>query len=400
MTIAKTIARLLSRGMGILLLVTALQACAVKSTYIPRDESETGLRDAAEALGLHIGVAVDAQELENNPKYAQVIQREFSSVVPENALKLDALQPRPGEYSFTQADAILAFARDRGLPMHGHTLVWHRQIPAWIRNEKRSADEAEALLKTHIETVLTRYGTEIASWDVLNEAVGPAGGLHASFWLASIGTSYIPKVFTWARKAAPEAELYYNENDIGISPSGGGSRFTNPLINYKRLMRKSQTTYRMLEKLLARGVPVDGVGLQMHIRPRYRPTRNELQQTLRRFALLGLKIRISELDVALEAPVTEEKLIAQGEIYSDVLAACLAEPQCTGVTIWGLSDAHSWIPQVFKNLDQATLFDENLKKKPAYYSLLNTLKTWCEKEGADSPRCVKSGTVVQRGESR
>jgi endo-1,4-beta-xylanase len=365
-----------------------LQACSLRSLQAPGSNRETSLKAAAEKLGLSIGVAVDATQLSKNSRYARIVREEFSSIVPENASKLDALLPKDSTYSFDQTDAIVAFARENKLSVHGHTLVWHRQIPNWISAKKRSSQEASKLLRNHISTVMSRYAKDIGSWDVLNEAVAARGGLHKSYWLESIGSSYIPNVFRWARNANSTAKLYYNENDIGISSRVGSKNESNSSHNYRRLVNKSEATYRLLKKLLANGVPLDGIGLQMHIRPRYTPSLEQLKLTLKRFASLGLDIRISELDVSLDIPVTEEKLLLQAEIYSEVFEACLSEPRCKSINIWGLSDAHSWVPVVFKNLDKATIFAADLQKKPAYFSILKTLNEWCQKHAADSPRCA------------
>jgi len=67
----------------------------------------------------------------------------------------------------------------------------------------------------------------------------------------------------------------------------------------------------------------------------------------------------------------------QKKIYHDVTAACLADSNCKGMTIWDLSDKDTWLANKKRNAipdAKPDLFDEAHQKKPAYYGVLEALK--------------------------
>jgi endo-1,4-beta-xylanase len=331
-----------------------------------------GLRDLASARGLFYGAEVDPR-LFTIPEYAQTTAREHNMLVPGNAMKFDATQPAPGRYNFCAADVVVRFAAANHMAVRGHVLVWHEQVPQWVRNGTFSREEARAILKEHIERVVGRYRGRIVAWDVVNEAIADTGanGLRESPWLRLIGPDYIDDAFRWAHAADPQARLFYND----YSAEGLGA--------------KSDAVLRLVEGMRQRGVPVHGVGLQMHVLANGQPSRADISANIRRLGQLGLEVQITEMDVRLRASDT---LAAQAQVYRNVVAACRENANCTAILNWGVTDAHSWVDSFFPGFSNALLFDRNYQPKPAYAAVAEELA-----RGARVTQIYDGGVVIHGG---
>jgi endo-1,4-beta-xylanase len=123
------------------------------------------------------------------------------------------------------------------------------------------------------------------------------------------------------------------------------------------------------------GVPIDGVGMQMHTWLGGAPPAYELSANMQRLAKLGLEIHITEMDVRLQYSTSDQatKLAEQAEIYREVLSVCLSVPNCKAFLTWGVSDKYSWIPGFTGKPDDPLLFDKGGLPKPAYFSVVKLL---------------------------
>jgi endo-1,4-beta-xylanase len=276
-------------------------------------------------------------------------------LTPENAMKFGPLHPDPDRYNFADADAIIAFAKANAMQVRAHTLVWHEDLPRWLTERNVTREDLMANLRQHILTVVGRYRGRVVAWDVVNEAMADSGSLRDTIWLRGIGPDYIDLAFRWAHEADPQARLFYN--DYG----GEG------------LGRKSDAIYGLVRNLQTRGVPIHGVGLQTHIRLESSPALRDVAANMNRLAALKLEVHITEMDVRIEGPVTEEALAAQARIYRDMLGVCLSAKNCKAFVLWGFTDRHSWIPQFFPQWGAALIFDESYRPKPAYTALMDAL---------------------------
>ena len=307
------------------------------------------------AASVPVGAAVEPDLLQRDAAYRATLVREFNAITPENAMKWGPIHPAEREWRFEPADQLVAFAEAHGMQVHGHTLVWHRQLPGWLTRARTGREVARALA-VHIETLVGRYAGRIASWDVVNEAVADGGGLRDTYFLRACGEDYIAEAFRLAHAADPGARLYYN--DYGAE--GGG--------------RKSDAVYALVGRLLDAGVPVHGVGLQMHLRASRPPSRGAIVDNIARLVDLGLGVRISEMDVRIRRIRRRDPLAIQRRVYHDAVAACAGLPGFAGVTFWGVSDAHSWIHGEFGE-DAPLLFDRDYAPKPAYFGVREALAT-------------------------
>lgn len=313
------------------------------------------LRSLAERRGLRFGTSVGGGSL-TNPTYVELLTRQFNMLAVENAMKWEVIHPEAERYDFSEADKIVAFAKANGMTVYAHVLVWENQLSPWLVEGGYSRDELIDLLCRHIKTVVGRYRGQVYAWDVVNEAFDPDGTLRNNLWTRGIGPEVIAMAFQWAREADPDALLIYND------VAGEG------------MNKKSQAIYALAQGLLKLGAPLDGIGMQMHVWLDGPPTQQELSENMQRLADLGLQVHITEMDVRTQySSLSEaEKLTAQAEVYRSAMRACLTASNCTTFVVWGLTDAHSWIPY-FYGPDIPLLFDKSYQPKAAYYSLLEAM---------------------------
>ncbi len=312
------------------------------------------LRDLAAGRGLVVGSAVDVPALSATPGYAAELGREFSSVTAESAMKWDAVEPVQGSPDFTAADTLVAFARTHGQVVYGHNLVWYQSLPDWLTNATLPDAQYGEVLRAHISAEVGHFRQAVWAWDVVNEPLAEDGSLRPDLWTSHLGPGYIADALRWAHDADPDAVLFLNEY---------GAEDVNA---------KSDGLYRLVRDLLAQGVPLGGVGFQLHLAPAGVPAR--LVENLRRFTALGLQVAITELDVRVPVPAAAGALARQAEVYLAAISACLAVPGCVSFTVWGFTDAVSWIPAAYPGYGQACLLDPTLAPKPAYWAVAGALR--------------------------
>jgi endo-1,4-beta-xylanase len=317
---------------------------------------------------LKIGAAIEPSQLISAE--APLLATHFNSIVAENVMKPTDIQPKEGAYNFAPADKLVAYAQGSGMAMRGHTLLWHLRTPEWMWTDKEgkpaSRDMVLARLKSHIETVVGRYKGAVYAWDVVNEVIDEKqpNCLRKDKWFATTGDAYIEQAFRYAHAADPKARLYINDYSTD-EPA------------------KRQCLERIVKGLIARGVPVHGVGHQMHVSV-FSPSVESIDESLTTFARLGLENQVTELDVSLyryqakSLSDTEAKLLQlQGERYAALMKVFMAHPELRAVTLWGISDSHTWLNhgEYEGRHDSPLLFDRQQKPKPAYFKMIDTAKT-------------------------
>lgn len=322
------------------------------------ERAATGLQALARQREFHIGAAIAMQPFREERQYQETLKREFNACVAENAFKFDSVHPAKDRYNFAETDALVAFAEANNLKLRGHTLIWHKQLPAWVMQGNYNRAAAVALLEDHITTLVKRYQGKVWAWDVVNEAIAEnEGGLRKdSFWYEQIGPDYIKLAFQFAHKADPHARLYYN--DFSAADLG----------------RKSKDVYNLVRELKKQGVQLHGVGWQMHVNGDFK-IKSAHRDNARRLAELGLELSITELDVRMPLPLNSAAAtLLQASVYLDVASFCLQQPNCQALMLWGFTDKYSWIPQVFPNTGDALIFDAAYRPKPAYTALQQSLQ--------------------------
>jgi GH35 family endo-1,4-beta-xylanase/enterochelin esterase-like enzyme len=291
----------------------------------------------------------------------------FNAITPENCMKPERIHPAVDRWDFQRPDALVEWAQQNGLSIHGHTLVWHAQTPDWFF--EGDAETVKNRMKEHIATTVGRYKDQLQSWDVVNEAINDGGdaatakteNLRNSKWFQILGPEFITLAFKFAREADPDAVLYYNDYNIE-----NGAKHASSLV--------------LLKRLLAEGAPIDAVGIQGHWRSGRVPF-EAIDQAISDYAALGLRVSITELDLTIRGesggqfgnrreasitPPTVEELQSQAEDYARLFAIFKKhEKTIERVTFWGLSDRRTW-----RWGQHPLLFDANSKPKPAYAKIV------------------------------
>ncbi len=312
-----------------------------------------------------IGAAVNLRTIETQKS---LLAEHFNSITAENDMKFESLQPEEGHFTFEKADQLAAFAKENGLKMRGHTLVWHNQTPIWVFQDGDGNVASRELLlqrmKEHITTVVQRYKGHLYGWDVVNEAIMDEGQelLRKSPWLDIIGDDFIEKAFKFAHDADPDALLFYN--DYNECHPG-----------------KREKIYKLVKSLVDKGVPIHGVGLQAHWNV-YDPSMDELRSAIERYASLGLKLQFTELDVSVFSfddrrtdliKPTSEMLELQAERYGQFFKVFREyKEDITAVTFWGAADDYTWLDDfpVKGRKNWPFLFDENHEPKRAFWKVV------------------------------
>jgi len=161
---------------------------------VPHDS----LRALASRVGLRIGTAVNTAALAANATYAQITADQFSTVTPENVMKWQVAEPTKGTYNWSAADQLVKFAKAHGQLVHGHTLVWHNQLPNWLTSGNYTSAQLAGLLHKHITGEVSHFRGKIWQWDVVNEALNDDGTMRKTIWLDALGPKYIADAFRWA----------------------------------------------------------------------------------------------------------------------------------------------------------------------------------------------------------
>ena len=309
-----------------------------------------------------IGASVNPRLLTTNEAYRNIATSEFNSITAENHMKMMLIHPDSDRFDFSKGDELIKFARDNNKRMHGHTLVWHNQVPAWMSAFSGDLQAWESMLKNHIQTVVRHYKGQVAGWDVVNEAFLDDGSLRPSIWSKNI-PDYIAKSFQWAHEADPNALLFYNDYGQDGKP------------------KKMEAILNLVKDLQARQIPIHGLGLQMHIN--ISAKNEDIRRVIEQSTATGLVIHFSELDIAVN-PKNDSTFVyddaakeAQMQKFDLVFNAYRAIPkqQQYGITFWNVGDRDSWLRGYFKRpKEYPLLFDDNYQRKAIYTSLINNEK--------------------------
>jgi endo-1,4-beta-xylanase len=343
-----------------------------------------------------VGAAVIPSDIAGEPGF--LLGKHFNSITSGNDMKWDATEPTEGQFQFTNADAQVAFAKANHMHVRGHTLVWHNQTPAWVFNDATgnpmTATPANQALLTqriqnHIQVVMTHFGNDVPIWDVVNEAIDPSqpDGYRRSPWFNVLGPQYIDIAFQAARAANPTAKLYINDFDT-----------TNP--------RKRDALLAVVRDLKSRGIPIDGVGHQMHNNIEYPPVQTIIDSIDLFGTVPGIEQSVTELDYSIysgsfptpftsyaDIPASRHTMV--GYSYRNFLQAIESTGKIVSLTIWGTSDDQSWLTSSTK-VDAPLLFDPSLKHTPAYWAFVDPRQL----AGADlSTSLIAAGTSVPAGQA-
>lgn len=310
-------------------------------------------------------------------------KKHVNMLVAENTMKPALIQPVEGNFRWEAADQIVQFAKENGMELRFHTLVWHNQTPDWFfkdKDGKPMVDETDpqkreenkklllSRLEEYIRVVVSRYKDDIKSWDVVNEVIDPDApdGMRNSPWYQITGTEFIEVAFRVAREVGgPDIKLYINDYNTH-DPA------------------KRDHLYKLVKELLEKGVPIDGVGHQTHI-DIYSPPISSIVESMKKFADIGLDNIVTELDMSIYAwedhsdygdNIPSHILDMQAKRYQELFEAFKENKDIiSAVVFWGISDKYSWLDGFpVKRKNAPLLFDRNLRAKPAFWAIVDPLK--------------------------
>ena len=327
------------------------------------------------AANFKIGMAVDpgvATEAIANA----ILLKHVNSITAESVMKANPIGVSEGVYDFTQADALVTFAQANGIEVRGHALNWYQTSPAWFfAGDQTDMTAYKALVRGRLETYVTdvvnHFKGKVYAWDVVNEVTSDDASVtyRNSQWYQIFGPDFIDYAFNAAHAADPTIPLFINE--YGTEDPGKRARLLT-----------------ILDGMIARGVPVGGVGHQMHINTGY-PAASEVDAALTAVEARGLINHITEMDVSLYADpgscfsgtgclpeatgaALATALHAQALKYRELYAVYVAHASVKSVTTWGIADNHTWLdsfPVVRKN--HPLLFDEAGNPKSAFWAIVD-----------------------------
>lgn len=329
-----------------------------------------------------IGTALSARQIAGKDSgAARLVPQQFDAATPENIMKAALLHPDWNRYQFEQADQLIAYAAQHHIKVNAHTLIWHSQLPAFMRHIN-SADSVRQYLHDHITTVAGRYDGKVYSWDVVNEALNEDGTMRKSIFQQKLGDDFVVEAFRLAQQAAPHTKLYYNDYNIEQPAKRAGA-------------------IALIKKIQAAGVRIDGVGIQGHWGINHIPL-EQIEKSIQEFGALGIEVMFTELDLSvLPAPrnivgadvnqsaAYNEKLNPYTSGLPDSIQTKLADgyeslfrlfvrykDQVSRVTFWGVDDGQSWLNDfpVRGRTNYPLLFDRQFKPKPAFYKVIETKK--------------------------
>lgn len=344
--------------------------------------SSSTLKDAYKGK-FYIGTALNLNQIwARNDKVKNVIETHFNSIVAENCMKSENMQPQEGVFDFKNSDKFVEYGEKNGMHIVGHTLIWHSQAPSWFFKDANGNDVSKEILiermRKHIHAVVGRYKGRIHGWDVVNEAILDNGEYRKSKFYQIIGENFIKLAFQFAHEADPKTELYYNDYSTALPA-------------------KREGIYKAVKKVIDSGVKVHGIGMQEHNGLDY-PTIEETENSILRFSSLGVKVMVTEMEISvlptarpnMGAEISdrvayrnelnpyvdglpEEKMKELGNRYGEFFSLYLKhKDKIDRVTLWGVGDGDSWkngFP-VPGRTDYPLLFDRNYQAKPFIQDLI------------------------------
>lgn len=330
------------------------------------------LQQLAADKGLMFGSCLALKYFVQSVPYRHLFLAQCDIATPEVHMKWNSLSSQPGVYDFSTADKFVDFCAANRIRVRGHTLVWHDALPPWVVQQLTAAN-GQQMMNEHIGKVAGHFAGKLYSWDVVNEVLDPGShrpdGLRDSLWLQNCGVDYIERAFRATAAADPHALLIWNENYLEVSNGFGNA--------------KRAAMLNLLDGMLARGVPIHGIGIEAHLRGDQATALGDAsyEAFLAQLARRGLKIFITELDVQdVNLPgdaAARDQAVA--DIYRRFLSASLRQPAVKGILTWGLADSFSWIAAYRPRKDGLPVrplpFDANFQPKAAYYAIASTIES-------------------------
>lgn len=336
-----------------------------ETTTLSAPLPKPSLKELAKRSGVELGNHAIYVRI-NEPVYDEILSSQHDFVILDNSPNWHfngyELRPSRDNYDFSQLDYLVGYAEKRSMPIRLQHLLWGEEkwLPDWLKNGRYSKEQLYEIIDDHIRTVMSRYAGKIREYTVVNEAFTRGEHLYnlKDWWVDNTGsTGYIDRAFLTAKAADPKAILILND-------------FGNDTKN-----SVSDAMYDYIKGAKARGIPIDGIGMQMHIGGSSPPKKEDVTWNMNRFTELGVKVYVTEFDVNMAdvKGTYEQKAEKQKVIYHDMMRACIESTGCRSFTMLGITDKETWYNYMNLHEPMPLMFNEKYEPKPAYYGLRDAL---------------------------
>lgn len=386
-------------------------------TKAPEQQAEGTIMEAAAKLGFSFGTVANAYTI-RDLTFKMMLMDDFNSITAANEMKAySLLDQKASQWSsdgmpvmnYTQADAIVSLAELLGIGVRGHVLVWDAYMSDWFFREGYTnngpyvdTETMKIRLQYYIEKVITHFETEfpgvVYCWDVVNEAVGDStsdydasdarhirtlrSGVKNQFYHI-IGDDYVELSFLYAKntveklqKENPEVSitLFYNDYNTFFPEKRDAICALVKSIN--SYAKDADGNYRKLCEGVGMQSYIGGYGVQEGcMNPE---DIGRIREAVLKYHDLGVEVHVTEMAVRnYDEEQKEEHAAFYGELFQMYAELNAEETLITNISIWGLSD-NPWMDKEnysYKmNGPYCGLFDEDYRKKDAYYRVLDALQ--------------------------
>ncbi|MGB6828259.1 MAG: endo-1,4-beta-xylanase [Terracidiphilus sp.] len=343
-------------------------------TYVPPPTIQTDIPSIYKTYAdfFPIGAATDMTDLSG--PHAQLLTMHYDSMTPGNDLKWSSVEDSKGTYTYGNGDALVGEAVCAGMKVRGQNLVWATgaQTPSYAFGDGTNSPANQAVvtanIQEHIQSEVQHYGSQVYAWDVVNEPLDPSQPdclEHGPFYQV-LGASYLDVAFEAAKQYAPAGtKLFLNDYST-----------TDP--------NRLACLVTVVKELLARGVPIDGIGHEMHNAINY-PSPQSMETAIDTVAwnFPGMDQQVTELDMSVYNAgddtsnygnnIPASVLAEQGWLYKDYFDVFKRERhKLSAVTMWGMADDDTWLDSFPVNrTDYPLPFNMQLQAKPAYWGIVD-----------------------------
>jgi len=346
-------------------------------TYVAPPSIQTDIPSIYKTLSddFPVGAAIDPADLSG--PHEQLLAMHFNSITSGNEMKWSSVESTKGSFNFGRADAEVGVAVCNDMRIRGHNLVWATgaQTPSYAAGDGTNSPANQAVvianIQEHIQSEVQHFGSKVYAWDVVNEPLDPSQPdclVHGPFYNV-LGKSYLDVALQAARQYAPAGTNLFINDYSTADPNRLGC------------------LVRVVADLRARGIPLDGVGHEMHNAINYPPVEamaHSIETMHSQFP--NLEQQITELDVSVYNAgdthsnygnnIPPSVLAEQGwlyESYFDLFRRLRGT--ISGVTIWGMADDDTWLDSFpVSRTDYPLPFDMGLQAKPAYWGIVDESK--------------------------
>lgn len=331
---------------------------SLSTPKLPSPPLKTLASNQSIALGVHTSLIRLPSSI-----YTSIIKSQFSFITIDGEANWNYVHPSSSSYNYSKIDKLVAFAKSNNMGVQIHHLIWGEQLflPNWLKNGNYTPSQLLGFIYDYITNVMGHLKGKVGVWSVANEVFSRAQHLYnlQDWWANHIkdGVGYVNDAFIWAHQVDPSAKLILND-------------FDNETINS---VSNAELSY--IKQARSEGVPIDGIGMQMHINAANAPTIAAVVANMQRFGALGIPVYITEFDVNLNAVKgsSSYKNQLEAQITYNMVRACIESRDCISFDEFGLTDKENLVKQIFDTNSHSYLFTSRYVAKPSFYSFRKAL---------------------------